>query len=402
MLFDKKLASFAAGLRTEYNIPMEVRLWNGQTYRLGEEPRVTLHVPKAAALGYLVNPDLLKLGEAYVEGHIHVDGRLQDAFEAGTRLARGTATTRRFFDIKRIAGHSKVRDKKAIEYHYDVSNEFYQLFLDSNMVYSCAYFRDAGDSLDTAQEQKLDHILNKLMVKPGDRFLDIGCGWGAMIVRAAKKYGARAVGVTLSERQFEYGRELIAREGLQDRCEIRLQDYRDIPGTACYDKISSVGMFEHVGLKNLQLYFSRINELLAPGGLAMNHGLTSVDPESSSVGLGVGEFIDRYVFPDGELPHVSLALRQIEAAGLEPVDVESLRRHYARTCTLWGERLENAKERAIELAGERRYRIWAIYLIGCAHAFAHNWINIYQILCAKKSEGTDSPLPMTRDYMYRS
>jgi cyclopropane-fatty-acyl-phospholipid synthase len=400
MLFDKKLASFAASLRTEHNIPMEVRLWNGQSYQLGDGPKVTVHVPRPSALSYLVNPDLLKLGEAYVEGHIRIEGRLRDVFEVGQKLARGAAASRKLFDIKRMALHTKTRDKKAIEYHYDVSNEFYRMFLDANMVYSCAYFRSEEDGLDKAQEQKLDHILTKLMVKPGDRFLDIGCGWGAMIVRAAKNYGARATGVTLSEKQYEYCRELIERERLGDRCEVRLQDYRDIPGSGVYDKICSVGMFEHVGRKNLSVYFGKINDLLARDGLLMNHGITASDPDSQEVALGAGEFIDRYVFPDGELPHISLAMREIEAAGLEPVDAESLRRHYAKTCGIWAERLEASKQRAIELAGDRRYRIWSIYLVGCAHAFAHNWINIYQILCAKKGKDTVNPLPMTRDYMY--
>jgi cyclopropane-fatty-acyl-phospholipid synthase len=401
MLYDKKLASFAAGLRTEHNIPLEVRLWNGQSYQLGEDPKVTVHVPKASALGYLVNPDLMRLGEAYVEGHLQIDGRLQDVFDVAERFAHGTGASRKFFDIKRVGTHTRSRDKKAIEYHYDVSNEFYKLFLDRNMVYSCAYFRSEQDTLDVAQEQKLDHILTKLMVKPGDRFLDIGCGWGAMILRAVKKYGARATGVTLSERQFEYCRELIAREGVQDRCEVRLQDYRDVPGSANYDKICSVGMFEHVGRKNLAVYFGKVHELLAPDGLFMNHGITASDPESNGVGLGASEFIDRYVFPDGELPHISLALHEIEAAGLEPVDAESLRRHYAKTCGAWAERLESIKQRGMELAGDRRYRIWAIYLIGCAYAFAHNWINIYQVLCTKKGPKSVNPLPLTRDYMYR-
>jgi len=401
MLFDKKLADFAAGLRTEHNVPLEVRLWNGQSYLLGDAPKVTVEVPKASALSYLVNPDLYKLGEAYVEGYLRIHGRLKDIFEVAEKFARGAATSRKLFDIKRMASHTRARDKKAIEYHYDVSNDFYRLFLDANMVYSCAYFRSGEDSLEQAQEQKLDHILNKLMVRPGDRFLDIGCGWGAMIVRAARQYGARALGVTLSERQYEYCRELIAREGLQDRCEVRLQDYRDVTGKESFDKICSVGMFEHVGRKNLPRYFAKVHELLAPDGLFMNHGITAANPDSHSVGLGAGEFIDRYVFPDGELPHVSLAMREIEAAGLEPVDAESLRRHYARTCGIWAERLESHMERAIELAGDRRYRIWSVYLVGCAYAFAHNWINIYQILCAKKGDNAMNPLPLTREYMYK-
>jgi cyclopropane-fatty-acyl-phospholipid synthase len=401
MFLEAKLEKMAAGLRAEKNIPLAVELWNGQRYMLGDAPRVNLRVPKPSALSYLVSPDLMKLGEAYVEGHIEVDGRLRDVFEVGEQFARSSATHSRLSGLKRIVTHSKGRDKKAIEYHYDVSNDFYRLFLDSNMIYSCAYFKSAEDSLEEAQLNKLDHILTKLMVKPGERLLDIGCGWGALIVRAAKKFGARATGVTLSQNQYDHVRELIAREGLTGQVEVRLQDYRDVPEECGYDKISSVGMFEHVGLKNLEKYFTRIRALLADDGLVLNHGITSVDPDSGEVGLGVGEFIDRYVFPDGELPHISLVLREMEAAGLETADVESLRRHYAKTCGFWADNLERARERGIELAGARRYRIWSIYLAGCAHAFNVNWINLYQVLAAKRSLPGLNPLPMTREYMYR-
>jgi cyclopropane-fatty-acyl-phospholipid synthase len=401
MLFDKKLAAMAEEMRSQRNVPMQIELWDGRRYALGDAPKVRLKVPKAAALRYLINPDMMKLGEAFVEGHVEVEGQLKDIFEVAERFASGSPPPKpRLLGMKRLGVHSRKRDKRAIEYHYDVSNDFYRLFLDERMVYSCAYFRTDGDSLALAQEQKLDHILTKLMVKPGERFLDIGCGWGAMVVRAAKKFGARATGVTLSERQFEYCQELIRREGLEGQVEVRIQDYRDIPGEGVYDKISSVGMFEHVGHKNLLTYFSKIHSLLAPGGLAMNHGITSVSPDSADVGMGAGDFIDRYVFPDGELPHISLALREIEAAGLEPADVESLRRHYARTCAMWADRLEASRDRALELIDPRRYRIWSIYLAGCAHAFAHGWINIYQILCAKKNDEGTSQVPMTRDYMY--
>ncbi len=401
MLFDRKLASVAANLRARHDIPIELTLWNGQTYPLGDRPRVKLHVPCASSAGWLINTDLMKLGEAYVEGHIDVQGRLSDIFEAAEKLARaGGKAQGRLLDFAARLKHTRARDKRAIEYHYDVSNEFYRLFLDRRMVYSCAYYRSSEDTLEQAQLNKLDHILTKLQVRPGHRFLDIGCGWGAMIVRAAKHYGAQATGVTLSERQFEYTRELIRREGLEGRCEVRLQDYRDIPGRGVYDRISSVGMFEHVGRHNLRTYFSRLCERLADDGLVMNQGITAGNIDGREVGFGAGDFIERYVFPGGQLEHLSLVTLEIERAGLEVADVESLRRHYADTCRAWAERLEANREAGVRIVGERRYRIWSIYLMGCAYAFSRNWINLYQILCNKKGESLESPLPMTRDYVY--
>jgi cyclopropane-fatty-acyl-phospholipid synthase len=401
-LFDNKLERLAAELRNAKNIPIDIQLWNGKTYTLGEQPTVTIKVPKARSLSYLISPDLMKLGEAYVEGHIEVEGRLADIFNAGEQLARSAAGGSRVAGLKRMVTHTRSRDRKAIQYHYDVSNEFYSLFLDPNMVYSCAYFGSDADSLARAQERKLDHILTKLQVKPGDRFLDVGCGWGALIIRAAKKFGATATGITLSENQYALAKERIKAEGLEDRCEVRIQDYRDVPGQGVYDKIASVGMFEHVGLKNLPAYFRKMHSLLADDGVALNHGITSADPESGVVGMGAGDFIDRYVFPDGELPHISLVTKEMSAAGFEVADIESLRRHYARTCAIWADGLERNKDRAVAIAGDRRYRIWSLYLIGCAHAFANNWINIYQVLATKDGGVGANPLPMTRDYMYRA
>ena len=202
----------------------------------------------------------------------------------------------------RMVRHTREIDAAAIAYHYDVSNEFYAHWLDAQMVYSCAYFRSPEDSLETAQVQKIDHVLRKLRVSPGDRLLDVGCGWGALVIHAAERFGARALGITLSRNQYEYARERIAAAGLAGRCEVRLEDYRDVAGK--YDRIASIGMFEHVGLKNLRGYFTRINELLADDGTFLNHGITSTDPDSAETPWGGGEFIERYVFPHGELPHV--------------------------------------------------------------------------------------------------
>jgi cyclopropane-fatty-acyl-phospholipid synthase len=399
MFLERRLERFIEELKQSASLPLRLELWNGRAFDFAADPTVKISVLRPSSLRFLVSPDLMKLGYAYVEGYLRVEGPIQEVIRVAESLARGAAARGRS-GLGRFMRHTRSRDRRAIQYHYDVSNDFYSLWLDRNMVYSCAYFRQDADSLDTAQEQKLDHILNKLMVKPGERFLDIGCGWGALILRAAKKYGAQSTGITLSRNQYEFVQQRIKAEGLEARCEVRLQDYRDVPEKGAFDKIASVGMFEHVGLRNLKTYFSRVNALLADGGLVMNHGITSSDPDSRWVGMGVGEFIDRYVFPRGELPHLSRVLREIARGGLEVVDAESLRRHYAKTCLEWAKRLEQRREQAIASAGEKRYRIWQVYLAGCAHGFAQEWMNIYQVLARKQGDATN-PLPLTRDYMYR-
>ena len=400
MFIESRLEKMFRRIPPGVTIPLRIVLWNGREFNLSAQPTVTVHIPTLSALRYFMPPDLNKLGEAFVNGRIRVEGSIHEIFRIAENLVSSVAPNKpaRFHFFTH---HSHRRDREAIQYHYDVSNEFYSMFLDRNMVYSCAYYRHEDDSLETAQEQKLDHILNKLMLKPGERFLDIGCGWGALILRAAKKYGAIAKGITLSKNQFEHTRKLIQAEELQERCTVELRDYRDLPDSEVFDKIASVGMFEHVGLKNLPRYFGKINSLLTDDGLVLNHGITTSDVESGEVGAGAGEFIAKYVFPDGELPHLSLALKEMSAAGLEVADVESLRRHYARTCHEWASRLESNSDRAIAIADERRVRIWEIYLAGCAHAFSHGWINVYQVLGCKSKNTAANPLPLTREYMYR-
>jgi cyclopropane-fatty-acyl-phospholipid synthase len=358
---------------------VRIELWNGHALDLSAAPSVTIGIERPSALWRFLRPTLSSLGEAFVEGHIRVEGSMHEAFRVAEILARNAcARTRR--PLLRFGRHNRASDRRAIEHHYDVSNDFYRLFLDRDMVYSCAYYREETDSLETAQTHKLDHILRKLMVRPGDRLLDIGCGWGALIVRAAKHYGVLATGVTLSRNQYEHARERIRAEGLEGRCSVALCDYRDFGAAEGYDKIASVGMFEHVGLARLGEYFSRVRALLKPEGLFLNHGITTSDVASGWMGLGAGEFIDRYVFPDGELPHLALVIEEMSRAGLETADVESLRRHYARTCKEWTDRLERAFALGASLAGERRLRIWRAYLAGCAHGFARGWMNVYQIL----------------------
>jgi cyclopropane-fatty-acyl-phospholipid synthase len=399
-MLENQLVRYLDSLRQRHPIPVSIELWDGRRVPLGDRHAVSLRLKSPSAARYLIKPSLDSLGEAYVEGHLEVDGRITDIVEIAEALARDADERAGRGRLPSwIAWHTRKSDRSAIEYHYDVSNAFYQTFLDPRMVYSCAYFDHPERDLASAQVAKLDHVCRKLRLQPGETLLDIGCGWGAMVIHAAREFGVRAVGITLSSRQHELATERVAQAGLSDRVEIRLQDYRDVPGEAVFDKISSIGMFEHVGLKNLREYFGVVHRLLKPDGIAMNHGITSSDADNRSVGLGAGDFIDRYVFPDGELPHVSLAIRELSAAGLELVDAESLRRHYALTLRHWSDAFERRFDQLEALAGTQRARIWRIYLAGCAHAFARGWINIYQLLAIRSERGS-SPLPLTRDYIY--
>jgi cyclopropane-fatty-acyl-phospholipid synthase len=395
------LSTWSTGVRSKLSLPLRIVLWNGQQVDLSSEPaRVTIRIPNPSALRYLVSPSLYNLGRAYVEGAIEVTGRAVDMISIGNALAEasaGKAHARLGSALKLVSPHTREKDAQAIRYHYDVSNEFYSAWLDPNLVYSCAYFENGDEDLATAQTKKLDHILSKIALRPGQTLLDIGCGWGALAIRAAQRYGARCIGVTLSERQAELARERVARAGLQGQVEIRLQDYRDVDGQ--FDRITSVGMFEHVGVRHLPEYFSRVRKLLAPGGVVMNHGITTTDTDNGATPYGGGEFIDKYVFPRGELAHLSTVIRTMQEGGLEVRDVENLRRHYARTCATWTENFENNAERIRTLTDPKRFRIWHVYLAGCAYAFAHDRISLYQIVCGKAGEDP-AQIPWSRRYMY--
>jgi cyclopropane-fatty-acyl-phospholipid synthase len=393
------LSAWSTGVRSKLNVPLRIELWNGQHYDLSDDPpRVTLKVPGPASLRYLAVPSLYNLGRAYVEGAIDLSGRAADIINVGSQLASASSKVpgRLSRALNLVANHTKEKDAEAIHYHYDVSNEFYSAFLDPNMVYSCAYFEKGDEDLAAAQVRKIDHILNKIDLRAGHTLLDIGCGWGALAIRAAQR-GARVVGVTLSGNQAELARERVERAGLKDQVEIRLQDYRDVAGQ--FERITSVGMFEHVGVDNLPDYFRRVNELLTPDGVVMNHGITTTDIDNRSTPYGGGEFIDKYVFPHGELAHLSTVIKTMQQGGLEVRDVENLRRHYARTCAAWSDNYENNAEKIKALTDDKRFRIWRVYLAGCAYAFSHDWISLYQIVCGKAGQDP-AQLPWSRRYMY--
>lgn len=386
-------------------LPLRLGFWDGTAIDLAPSPSVAITLRTPAVMRQLLRGDIDGLGQSYVTGDLTVDGRLQDVLTVGIALAEQVG---RIAWAKRLVAvlaplrrrHTRSADARWIGHHYDVSNEFYALWLDRRMVYSCAYFHTGQEDIDAAQEQKLDHLCRKLRLAPGQRLLDIGCGWGGLLCWAASRYGVTAVGVTLSRAQYEFARQRIAEEGLSDRIEIRLQDYRDVPGDGSFDKIVSVGMYEHVGRVNLPLYLATIRRLLKEGGLLLNHGIVTGDPAGGSRGPPGGTFIDRYVFPGGELPNVSALMQQIERQQLEVLDVECLRPHYAQTLLRWVRRLEDQRERATALAGAERYRIWRIYMAGSALAFERGWLSVYQVLAGKPDGAGRLMRPWTRRHQY--
>ncbi|WP_333705139.1 cyclopropane-fatty-acyl-phospholipid synthase family protein [Ottowia beijingensis] len=404
---DAALSPWAERLRQRLNLPLLVRWSGGSGLRLGdfEQPRVVVDVRDAAGAAALLSPSLDHLGRAYVEGHIDVSGTAHDIMDMAHRLAvAGSSADGQPGWVQRIAhrvadavSHTRAEDRAAIQYHYDVSNAFYAEWLDPAMVYSCAYFEQGNETLAAAQQQKIDHILTKLRLQPGQTLLDIGCGWGALVLRAAEAFGARCVGITLSQNQFELATERVRAAGLGDRIDLRLQDYRDVRGP--FDRISSVGMFEHVGLKNLASYFRIVRNLLAPDGWALNHGITSSDAHNGETRYGGGQFIGRYVFPQGELPHIGTVMTALQEGGLEPFDAESLRRHYARTLQCWSEAFEAKTERLKALVPEKTWRIWRMYLVGCQWAFEHDELSLFQVLCRRAGQPA-ATLPWSRRWVY--
>jgi cyclopropane-fatty-acyl-phospholipid synthase len=400
-----------------------LRLWNQQSYRIGAGPSaftLVLHDPLLLrALVIARHPPLL-LADAYFRGKIDVEGDLYSAlalkgyfhslclpwqkkwrllwaaWQLGSAKISHKAHALPALVQRFTKAHTRQSDQAAIRFHYDVSNAFYGLWLDSHRVYSCAYFQNPGDSLQRAQENKLELICRKLRLQPGEHLLDIGCGWGALVCWAAQHHGVHAHGITLSHAQHSYAQKRIQTLGLEDRVTVALQDYRDLKGNQLYDKVASIGMFEHVGLKNMPEYLGKVHQVLRPGGLFLNHGITH-DEEGWNQTVDT-EFINRYVFPDGELDCVSNIQLGMERAGFEIQDVEALRRHYALTLRHWVQRLEAQKEAAVREVGEHSYRIWQLYMAGCALEFEAGGTGIYQILASHRAGAPK--LPLTRQDLY--
>jgi cyclopropane-fatty-acyl-phospholipid synthase len=296
-----------------------------------------------------------------------------------------------------VRSRSRKADARAIAHHYDVSNEFYALFLDPLMVYTCAYYRDPEGKLEQAQQDKLDLVCRKLELRRDETLLDIGCGWGSLAIWAAQHYGVRAHGVTLSRAQADYAARRIGREGLGDRCRVEYLDYRDLPANVVYDKIAAVGVIEHVGIPHYPAFFGGVRARLKDGGLYLNHGIVHEfhwKPTSQT------EFLYRHVFPNGDLAGLSETVTEMERAGFEIVDVEGLRLHYARTCRQWVERLRDRADEARALGGERTYRTWLLYLTCSAVAFEAGSIGLYQVLMRKHGDRAIGHDPRTREHLY--
>lgn len=393
------LAQLPTALR-DLQLPLRLKLWDGKQMDLGPKPRLTLVVKDPSLVSQLAHPSLDALGAAYVEGRVELEGPIEAAIELGDALSSALLGDDSV-PVELHTAHDKRSDAEAISYHYDLSNEFYRLWLDRDMVYSCAYFETGKESLDQAQQAKMRHLCRKLRLQPGDKLLDVGCGWGGLARFAAREFEAEVYGITLSQAQLELGLQRVAEEDLSERVTLERLDYRDLQQDGRFDKVISVGMFEHVGHANLALYCQRLFGAVRPGGLVMNHGITSRFTDGRPVGRGAGEFIDRYVFPQGELPHLVTIATAISEAGLEIVDVESLRLHYARTLQLWSQGLEQQLDKAAQWVPAKALRIWRLYLAGCAYGFQHGWMNLHQILAVKPREDGSHDLPWTRADLYR-
>ena len=399
--------------------PLAILLPDGK--RIGPaQAAVTIRLKQLGPLAHIAAGEVGKVAQDYVEDRLDFTGSIRDLMLIASQMIGGDPTqdmggspTLNWWREIRLNARSRARhmaqlDAEQIQFHYDVSDDFYKLWLDPLRLYSCAYFREPDMTLAQAQQAKLDHICRKLMLKPGERFLDIGAGWGGLLMWAAEHYGVRAHGITLSRNQHAHVNQLIEARGLAGRVTMELLDYRELPEGTPYDKIASVGMFEHVGRALMPAYFAKIHRLLRPGGLLLNHGITAGGTRNHQLGAGMGDFIERYIFPGGELMHVSKVTEVMSEAQFEPLDLENLRPHYARTLWAWSDALEARLAQARQLTRESVVRAYRLYLAGSAMGFEQGWMALFQMLAARPSgrvgegpmRGAQSQYPFNRAYMY--
>src|SRR5690606_17340079 len=403
-------------------LPLPVRLTLPDGNSIGAtDAAVHLTVHEMSTLANLAAGQVGTMGEDYVEGKFEVEGSMRDLMavaaaalpQSPVEAARAGMFTTLIRRVMSVWRHTLERDARQIQFHYDLSDDFYALWLDPRRVYSCAYYREDDMTLAQAQEAKLDHICRKLRLREGERFLDIGAGWGGLLLWAAENYGVDATGITLSRNQHAYVNRLIEEKGLSGRVRMELLDYRKLDESNPYDKIASVGMFEHVGRAQLVGYFSKLRRLLRSGGLIMNHGITAGGVDNAQLGAGMGEFIDKYIFQGGELTPISLVLHFMAEGGLEDLEIEYLRPHYARTLWAWSDGLESQLDAAhatlTDDRGRRSIRAYRMYLAGCAMGFENGWIALHQVLAQHRPDGPGDELgngdgtgyPWRRDYIYQ-
>jgi cyclopropane-fatty-acyl-phospholipid synthase len=425
--------NFAPYLRSfvSMSLPPDVALELPQGQRLGPpNARVKLSFSDWSSIARFKAGQIGALAEDYVEGKLQLQGTMRDVMRTAVHFLPGSPLlpesvglwSRLWRQACLLSAQVPRGNVAQIQFHYDVSDAFYALWLDPRRVYSCAYYPDLAESsvtLSQAQEAKLDHICRKLMLKAGERFLDIGAGWGGLLLWAAEHYGVDATGITLSKNQYAHVQRLIDEKGLRGRVRIELCDYRALAENRPYDKIASVGMFEHVGRKNMTAYFRKIAGLLRPGGLVMNHGITAGGLNNPQLGAGMGDFIEKYIFPGGELMHASAVLAHMVQGGLEMVDTENLRPHYARTLWDWSDALEARLADALQVltdegggeGAERVLRAYRLYLAGSAMSFDQGWLALHQFLAIRsesphadstdlKTPATTMAYPFNRNYMY--
>ncbi|HFV2891518.1 TPA: class I SAM-dependent methyltransferase [Streptococcus agalactiae] len=382
-------------IKSTFDIPLQVTYPNGniETYN-GSNPHVKLKLNKNFSVSELSKDPSIVLGEAVMDGDIEIYGSIQELILSAYRCGDSFLRNSKFSKLIPKQFHDKKHSKSDIQKHYDIGNDFYKLWLDDTMTYSCAYFKHENDSLEQAQLNKVHHILNKLNAQSGGKLLDIGCGWGTLIITAAKEYGLNATGITLSEEQASFITKRIKEEGLENKVTVLIKDYRDIRET--YDYITSVGMFEHVGKENLSQYFQTISKRLNINGLALIHGITG--QVGGNHGSGTNSWINKYIFPGGYIPRLTENLNHIASAGLQIADLEPLRRHYQKTLELWTKNFHNALPEVQKTHDKRFINMWDLYLQSCAASFESGNIDIFQYLLSKGV--SKDTMPMTRDYMY--